>query len=290
MLTLSELAAAKAACRAAGTRGSVGFLPTMGALHEGHLELARRARRECQTVVVSIFVNPLQFDDPADLARYPRQEAQDAALLAGAGVDLLLMLRREEMYPPEFATRLSQTPALTDVLEGAARPGHFQGVLTVVAKLFGIVGPCRAYFGRKDFQQTVVLRRMALDLELPVELVVCDTVREPDGLARSSRNVFLSAEERRRAAALPRALRVVQQRFAAGERSGPALERGLRADLERDLGVSPDYAAVVHPTDLSRREQAQPGDAVLVAARVGRVRLIDNHLLGATIGPFAEGP
>jgi len=286
--TLRSPAEAQAACLAAARRGALGFVPTMGALHAGHAALVRRARAENDTVAVSIFVNPLQFNEAADFARYPRTEAADARLLAEAGCDLLLLLDRDAMYPPGFATRIEQ-PALSGVLEGAARPGHFAGVLTVVAKLFALAQPARAYFGRKDFQQTVLVRRLVADLNLPLEVVVCDTVRDADGLALSSRNVFLSPAQRALGLSLVRALAAAEAAFEAGERDGDALRALLRRGLEA-LPDAPDYAEVADPGDLSPRAVARPGDVAVLAARVGPVRLIDNHVLGAKMGPFAPRP
>ncbi|MHC5212054.1 MAG: pantoate--beta-alanine ligase [Planctomycetota bacterium] len=283
MRTLTGLATIREAARAARASGSLGFVPTMGALHEGHLSLVRRARLENDRVAVSVFVNPLQFDERSDFDRYPRVEAQDAELLEAAGADLTLLLSQDEMYPPGFATRVVQDSQLTETLEGAARPGHFTGVLTVVAKLLGISRPDRAYFGRKDFQQTVVVRRMAADLELGTEIVVCGTVRDPDGLAMSSRNAFLSPDERRRGLSLVHALAAAEARYEAGERAGPVLEGLLRATLDRELGGEPDYVAVVDPVDLTPRATVHDGDVMLVAARVGRTRLIDNHVLGEAL-------
>jgi len=277
---------AAAACRAAAAAGSLGFVPTMGALHEGHLALVRRARDENASVAVSIFVNPLQFDDPADLARYPRQPERDAEQLARAGADLLLLLSAGEMYPEGYATRVVLDERLSGALEGRLRPGHFTGVATVVTKLLHLAAPARAYFGRKDFQQCAVVRRVVADLELPVEVVVCDTVRDEDGLALSSRNALLAADERRRALALPAALAAAERAFEGGERRATALAGIARAVLERGLDAPPDYVAVVDG-ELRPVDVARAGDALLLAARVGRVRLIDNHLLGARIGPFS---
>jgi pantoate--beta-alanine ligase len=266
----------------------------MGALHAGHASLVRRARAESDTVAVSIFVNPLQFDEQQDFQRYPRTAERDAALLAEAGADLLLLLHADEMYPPGFATQVSQAATLTGVLEGAARPGHFTGVATVVAKLFGIAGPCRAYLGRKDFQQTVVIARLVADLHLPVELAVCDTVREPDGLALSSRNAFLQPADRARGLALVEALAAAEGAFERGERDGGMLAALMRAALGARGIAAPDYAVIADPRDLSVREgtaaPARAGDVALLAARVGPVRLIDNHVLGARLGPFSPRP
>lgn len=283
MQVLASLDEIKTACRNAGGCGQLGLVPTMGALHEGHLSLVRRARTECDQVVVSIFVNPLQFGESADLQRYPRQLDQDAALLSEAGTDIVAALQQEEMYPPDFATRISQAPELTETLEGEARPGHFEGVLTVVAKLFAIAGPCRSYFGHKDFQQTVVVRRMIEDLDLPVDLVVCNTLRDHDGMAMSSRNVFLSAEHRQRGLSLVRSLARAEQLFSAGESSGAAIEAAMQALLTDGLGHAPDYAALVDPGNMSRRDVARAGDVAVVAGRVGDIRLLDNHVLGSTL-------
>jgi pantoate--beta-alanine ligase len=288
MGTLTGLAEIRDTCRAARRAGRLGFVPTMGALHVGHLSLVRRARAENDAVAVSVFVNPLQFDERADFERYPRREAQDAELLQAAGADVLLLFAEDEIYPPGFATRVVQDARLTEAFEGAARPGHFTGVLTVVARLLGIVRPTRAYFGRKDHQQTVVVCRMVSDLELETEIVVCETVRDHDGLALSSRNAFLSADERRRGLALVHALAAAEARFEAGERYGPVLHAVMAAALERELGGAPDYLAVVDPVDLSSRAAARDGDVLLLAARVGRTRLIDNHVLGQAL-PYLPG-
>jgi len=267
----------------------------MGALHAGHESLVARARAECDTVAVSIFVNPLQFDDPADFARYPRTEAQDQEQLAGAGADLVLLLPREQMYPPGFRSAVVQPPV--DALwEGAARPGHFRGVLTVVAKLFALVRPALAYFGQKDYQQTVLIARMAADLDFDTRIVVCPTLRAADGLALSSRNVFLSEDERRRALALVAALSAAQRAFDDGERAAAALEAVLAATLAAGGVERPDYAVIVDPETLLRRAEtpgdpvALPGDVALLAARVGPVRLIDNHRLGARLAAFSGAP
>ncbi|HTE05453.1 MAG TPA: pantoate--beta-alanine ligase [Planctomycetota bacterium] len=289
MRTLTSVAESARACRAAGRAGRLGLVPTMGAIHAGHVSLVARARAASDTVAVSIFVNPLQFHDAQDLARYPRTLEADSALLAAAGADLLLVLAAEDMYPPGFATRVSQRAELTGVYEGAARPGHFDGVLTVVCKLFGISGPCRAYFGRKDFQQTVVVRRLVADLALDVELVTCDTLREADGLALSSRNVFLGPQDRARGLSLVAALSAVEACFERGERDAAALLAAGAPALSA-LPGAPDYFDIADPADLSPRRQARTGDVVLLAARVGPVRLIDNHLLGARLGPFSPGP
>ncbi len=260
--------------------GSAGFVPTMGYLHEGHLALVRRARAENDSVAVSIFVNPTQFGPTEDLARYPRDEGRDLALLDAGGVAAVFLPAVEEMYPPGFATSIDVGGALTDVLEGAARPGHFRGVATVVAKLLSIAGAERAYFGRKDAQQLAVVRRMAADLNLPVEIVACATVREPDGLAMSSRNVYLSPEERRAAPALYAALREAQARFAAGERSAEALRALIRERVATEPLLALEYVSVADPDTLVELHEARADALVSLAARLGATRLIDNVTLG----------
>ena len=242
----------------------VGLVPTMGALHEGHLALMRAAREACDLVVVSLFVNPAQFGPGEDLARYPRDEAGDAEAAAAAGVDLLFAPSVEEIYPPGFDTWIDPG-ALGTVLEGAFRPTHFRGVATVCTRLFGIVRPALAYFGRKDAQQVAVLRQVVRDLALPLEIVARPTVRDPDGLALSSRNRYLSDEERRRALALPRAL----QAGLAAHRSGGDPVAVARSALEAAPGLRIDY---VERADLG-------GDTLAAAVRVGDTRLIDNVLL-----------
>jgi pantoate--beta-alanine ligase len=250
----------------------------MGALHEGHLSLIRRAREECETVVVSVFVNPSQFEDRADLERYPRQEAHDAALAAEAGADLVFAPSIEEVYPQGFATQV-QVLGLTDRLEGAARgPEHFRGVTTVVAKLLGMALPDVAYFGQKDAQQVVVLKRLVADLNLPVRVEVCPTVREADGLALSSRNVLLDPASRVRARALYRALCAAAERATAGERSAEALLDAARAALGA-ADVVPDYLAFVDPETLEPVSQLRQPALLALAAHVGGVRLIDNLTL-----------
>jgi pantoate--beta-alanine ligase len=253
----------------------IGLVPTMGALHEGHLSLIERARADCATVVMSLFVNPTQFAAGEDLERYPRDEARDARLAQEAGVDLVFAPAASEMYPPGFATTIV-VGGLSEPLEGAMRgPEHFHAVATVVAKLLGIVGPQSAYFGQKDAQQALVIRRMVRDLDIPVTVVVCPTVREVDGLARSSRNAYLSDAERSRAAALPRALRAAAAAVAAGERSGAAVAQAGHTEL-RSHGIEPDYLAVVDPATLVAVDRIDRPVLVAVAARVGPVRLIDN--------------
>ena len=263
--------------RSAGRR--VAFVPTMGALHEGHLQLLRRARAEADLVVASVFVNPLQFGPTEDFARYPRDEAGDATKARAAGADLLFMPAADELYP--HPGRVTVLPVgLGDRWEGQVRPGHFAGVLTVVLKLFGIVQPDVAIFGQKDYQQAAIVRAMVEDLDVPVRVVVEPTVREPDGLARSSRNRYLDGDERREALRLPRALAAVAGAFASGERDVQALLAPGRAELAHDL-VLVDYFAIVDPASLEPRARAAAGDVVLLAARVGRTRLLDNRVLGS---------
>lgn len=256
---------------------SVGFVPTMGALHEGHLSLVRLARRETGLVVVSIFVNPMQFAPTEDLARYPRREADDAAALARVGVDVVYAPDAEAMYPPGFSTAI-EIGGVTDGGEGVLRPGHFRGVATVVAKLFLQAGPDVAVFGRKDLQQVAVVRRLIRDLDFPIRLVVGEIVRETDGLAMSSRNVYLSPEERRAAAALPRALFAAQDAVKRGRRDAGEVAFEVRRDLEA-AGLRADYVELVDPDTMKRLPQATAGAALAAAVRIGKTRLIDNVLL-----------
>lgn len=273
--TVAELRALLTPARRAGR--SVGLVPTMGALHEGHLALISRARAEHDLVVVSIFVNPAQFEDPRDLAAYPRGEARDAELAAGAGADLLFAPETGEVYPEGFATTIAVRGALTETLEGLHRgSGHFAAVTTVVAKLLSIVAPDTAYFGRKDAQQAAVVRRMVADLDLTVAIVTCPTVRDPDGLALSSRNSRLSAGERERALSLSRALREVAGEIAAGRLTdGAAVAQAGRALLAAG-GAEPEYFAAVDPLTLAPAGEIAGQVLLLTAARVGDVRLIDN--------------
>jgi pantoate--beta-alanine ligase len=275
---IDEVRVSLAEPRSAGAR--IGLVPTMGALHEGHLALLRRARAECDVVVMSLFVNPAQFNEARDLDAYPRDERRDAELAEGAGVDVVFAPPVAEMYPDGFATSVSVS-GLSEVLEGAERGRrHFDAVATVVAKLFNIVAPDRAYFGQKDAQQALLLKRMVRDLAMPVKIVVCPTVREPDGLALSSRNVRLSSDERARALALHRSLEHVRAAVAAGESDVAAIRARALAELEA-AGIEPEYLELVTPEGLAPVQEV--GDAVLavVAARVGDTRLIDNELIPA---------
>ncbi|HTE70272.1 MAG TPA: pantoate--beta-alanine ligase [Actinomycetes bacterium] len=273
----AELRAATDAARAGGA--GVGFVPTMGALHAGHRALLARARRENRFLVASVFVNPLQFGPAEDLASYPRDPEADLAVLAAEGVDLAFLPGEEEMWPSPPEVRL-RVGGLGDRLEGLVRPGHLDGVATVVAKLLHLVGPGRAYFGQKDAQQLAVVRRMAADLAFPNQIVACPTVREPNGLAISSRNTYLSPRERRMATALYRSLQAGQAVFMAGERDPAVVETATRDLLEAAPGVAPDYVALVEPAGFEPAKQAEPGHVLAAAARVGRTRLIDNVILG----------
>jgi pantoate--beta-alanine ligase len=260
----------------------IGLVPTMGYFHGGHLSLMRRARADCDVVVVSLFVNPTQFGPGEDLEAYPRDEARDADLAEREGVDLLWMPSAEEMYPEGFATAVEVDESLTGILEGDPQnrgPSHFRGVTTVVAKLFNSVQPDVAYFGRKDAQQAVVIERMARDLDFPVEIEVLPTVREEDGLAMSSRNAYLEGDERERATALSRALRAGEQAVEKGERSAASLVETVREQL-RNSGIEPEYVEARDAEDLSPLAELN-GRPVLVAvaARIGRARLIDNVLI-----------
>jgi pantoate--beta-alanine ligase len=271
--TVADCRAALAPARRAGRR--IGFVPTMGFLHEGHLTLVDRARAEADLVVLSVFVNPIQFGPHEDYARYPRDLPRDLALAEGRGVDLVFTPSVEEMFPEPTFTRVTMRIA-TERYEGAARPGHFDGVLTVVAKLFHIVQPDVAVFGQKDAQQAAVVRRMAQDLAFPIEVVVAPTVREPDGLAFSSRNVYLSAEERAEALAISRAVAKAAELARGGERDGGALERAMRAELDRSPSLQVEYAAVVDADRFTPVARIAGPAVAVIAARVGRTRLIDN--------------
>ncbi len=274
--SVGDLRAALAPNRRAGR--SIGLVPTMGALHEGHLSLIRRARAHCEVVVVSLFVNPSQFDERADLDRYPRQEHEDSALAAQAGADLLFAPSIEEVYPPGFATSV-EVLDVTDRFEGKARgAAHFRGVSTVVTKLLCMTQPDVAYFGQKDAQQVVVIRRLVSDLNLPVAIEVRPTVREPDGLAMSSRNALLDPDERERALALPAALCAASKLANTGEDSAEALLQSAAGAMSR-FGVEPEYVAIVDPDTFDPLEELDRPGLLVLAARVGEVRLIDNLIL-----------
>jgi pantoate--beta-alanine ligase len=256
---------------------TVGLVPTMGALHDGHLSLVRAAAAECEVVVMTIFVNPLQFAAGEDLDAYPRPLERDLELAAGSGVTVAFTPDTAEMYPTPTATNV-HVEGLTSVMEGAARPTHFDGVTTVVTKLFNIAGPCRAYFGEKDYQQLSVVRRMAADLDQPVTVVGCPIVREPDGLAMSSRNVYLSPAERAAAAVLNRALRAGAALVEQGERSPAAVAARLAEVVAAEPLARLDYAEAVDPGTLEAPDRLVPGQEVrlLVAAGLGSTRLLDN--------------
>jgi pantoate--beta-alanine ligase len=256
----------------------VGLVPTMGALHDGHISLIRRARAENATVVISIFVNPRQFNEAADFEKYPRDEAADVRLVGGAGADLVFAPTVEEIYPAGFQTTV-RVGALTESLEGAARPGHFEGVTTVVAILLGLSGAERAYFGQKDAQQLLVVRRMAADLGIATEIVACPIVREPDGLALSSRNVLLSPEARAAAPVLHRALMAARAAYDAGERDGEALRAAMRATLAAEPLGTPEYVSCADPATLVELNRIGGPALLSMAVRFGRVRLIDNEPL-----------
>ncbi len=276
--SVSALRLALQGPRRAGLR--IALVPTMGALHEGHLSLVRRARAECDVVAVSVFVNPIQFDDRSDLARYPRQEERDAALAREAGADLVFAPSVEEVYPEGFCTFV-EVHELTERLEGAARgAGHFRGVTTVVTKLLAMAQPDVAYFGQKDAQQVLVIRRMVRDLNLPAQIETCPTVRERDGLAMSSRNALLDGPGRERARALFEALKAARRLAAGGERSARAIERAARASLAARR-VQPEYVELVDPATLVPLERLERPALLALAAAIGAVRLIDN----ATIVP-----
>jgi pantoate--beta-alanine ligase len=256
----------------------IGFVPTMGALHDGHLSLIAQARARAEVVVASVFVNPKQFGPTEDLARYPRDLEGDRSKLASAGCDVLFVPSVEEMYPPGFQTEVEVTQA-SQGLCGAARPQHFKGVTTVVLRLFSIVHPHVAVFGEKDYQQLTVLRTMARDLGLDVEVIGAPLVREPDGLAMSSRNVYLSPEDRQRALALSRGLRQAEARFAAGERRAAALVDAAQAELLQ-VGLTAEYLELRDAETLEPRAEAQGPVVLLVACRVGATRLLDNVIMG----------
>jgi pantoate--beta-alanine ligase len=270
--TIDEVRAAR------GEGKTVGLVPTMGALHEGHLSLVRMAKAQCDRVVVSIFINPLQFGPNEDLAKYPRDFERDRDLLEREGVDFIFAPGVEEMYPPGAITYVT-VEGLSDKLCGRSRPGHFRGVTTVVSKLFHIVEPDRAFFGQKDAAQSAIIRRMVLDLDIPVQVVIAPIVREPDGLAMSSRNAYLDAPQRKSALVLSRSLKTLQERFNQGERNVQTLiEAGKRVFAE-DPSVRLDYFEIVDPETLDPVHDLSHSALVAVAAFVGKARLIDNVVL-----------
>ena len=280
--TVAEFRAARDELLAGGqtARDGLGLVPTMGYLHEGHRSLMRRARAECSAVAVTIFVNPTQFGPNDDFTRYPRDEARDLQACEAEGVDLVLAPSIEEIYPDGACTTVSVGP-LSRVLEGAARPGHFDGVATVVTKLFAIAGPCRGYFGQKDAQQLMVIRRLARDLVLPVDVVGCPIIREPDGLAMSSRNVYLSPEERSQALGISRGLRRAEAAWIDGTRDADSLRALVRSEIEAQPLARPEYVSLADTETLDELAGLAGRGALLsVAVRFAGTRLIDNVVLG----------
>jgi pantoate--beta-alanine ligase len=282
--TIDEMRAASGVARRTGKR--LGFVPTMGALHEGHLSLVRAARASCEIVVASIFINPTQFGPNEDLAKYPRSFERDRELLEREGVDFLFAPTVEEMYPTAADRSVRPTTVtwvtveqLSDRLDGRSRPGHFRGVTTIVAKLFHIVEPKVAFFGQKDAAQVAIIRRMVRDLNLPVEIAVCPIVREPDGLAMSSRNAYLDPEQRRQALVLHRALLRITQLAESGEQSAASLISAAREVLAQEKSVRPDYVEIVDPETLDPLDDISSGALAAVAAYVGVTRLIDNIVI-----------
>jgi len=253
----------------------LGFVPTMGYLHEGHLELVRRARAENPSVAVSIFVNPAQFGPKEDFAQYPRNPERDLALLEKEGTDVVFMPPAEEMYPPGFNSWV-EVGKLAERLEGAARPGHFRGVATVVARLFDIVRPDRAYFGQKDAQQLLVIKKMANDLDMGVEVIAVPTVREPDGLAMSSRNTYLNVEERKQAAVLYQALNLAQKLYAEGENDAEAIREQMTALIGQQPLADIKYISIADAGTLEELDIVKPPALISMAVRFGKTRLIDN--------------
>lgn len=277
MTVLSTIAECRQFVRAQRDQGrSIGFVPTMGALHEGHLSLMRAARRENDTVAISIFVNPTQFGPDEDYQAYPRDLDRDAEQAEAAGVDAIFAPSAEEMYPQEAATFVDQEGQMVATLEGEHRPGHFRGVLTVCCKLFNIVGADRAYFGRKDYQQFLVLRQMVRDLNIPTEVVPCPIVREPDGLATSSRNKYLGPAAREQATCIYRGLQAAQSQLAAGEAHAAALAETIRQTIRAAGPCEIDYAAVRAPETLAPVQTVTQPAVALAAVHIGGARLIDN--------------
>ncbi len=280
LTTVPDLRSWTRAQRAAGRR--IGFVPTMGYLHEGHLALVDEARRRADVVILSIFVNPLQFGPSEDLARYPRDLPRDRALASARGVDALFRPEVATMYPPGSEVRISPG-SIAERWEGAARPGHFAGVLTVVAKLLHLVEPDLACFGQKDVQQLTLVRRMVRDLDWPVEIVAVPTVREPDGLALSSRNGYLGADDRKRAVVLSRALQAAHRAWLDGETRAAALDGRMRQELSTEPTVAVEYISIADPETLAPVETADERTVVAIAGRIGGTRLIDNIRLGEGI-------
>ncbi len=284
--TPAELRRWSMACHAAGQ--SVGMVPTMGALHAGHRALIDRAVQENDQVVVTIFVNPAQFGPNEDFSRYPRSLDADLEVVAAAGAHAAFVPSVDAMYPPGQITKVHITGTLGETLEGASRPGHFDGVALVVSKLLAAGVPDRTYFGQKDAQQSAVVRHLVRDLDMEVDIVVCPTVRDTDGLAISSRNVYLSQEDRVRARAIPGSLSDALRQFDAGEYKTAALKSNVRAVLDA-AGLDVDYVAVVEPEGFTEVETAVPTCQIVVAARIGATRLIDVVRLGVDTAPVGRG-
>lgn len=257
----------------------VGFVPTMGYLHEGHLVLVRRAKAENSSVVVSIFVNPTQFGPQEDFNKYPRDPQRDLAMLEKEGVDIVFMPSVAEMYPPEFSSWVD-VGKIAERLEGASRPGHFRGVATVVAKLFNIVQPDRAYFGQKDAQQLIVIKKMAAELNMNLEVVAVPTVREPDGLAMSSRNTYLNPEERKAAVVLYQALTLAQKLWSQGEKDTQAIRQQMTELIQKQPLANIEYISIANAETLDELDRVKPPALVSLAVKIGRTRLIDNVVVG----------
>ncbi|HLE41169.1 MAG TPA: pantoate--beta-alanine ligase [Nitrospirota bacterium] len=274
--SISEMQALAESVRKAGRR--IGFIPTMGFLHEGHLSLIRKARKECDVIVVSVFVNPAQFAPNEDFQRYPRDVEGDRKKCDSAGVDVLFMPSAADMYPKDAVVYVT-VDGLSDILEGAVRPGHFRGVATVVAKLFNIVKPHAAFFGQKDFQQCVVIKRMVKGLNMDVDIIVFPTIREQDGLAMSSRNSYLNADEQRAAGSLYSALTAGEALVKSGERDPVKLKDAMRAVLVKEKGMMIDYIEIAEPQSLAPLVKVEARAVMLIAVRLGRTRLIDNILI-----------
>jgi pantoate--beta-alanine ligase len=279
MIVIEDIPGVRREVAAARRRGqTIGVVPTMGALHAGHVSLMEAARRECGYVAATIFVNPTQFAPTEDFSRYPRPLENDLQLCRRAGVDLVFHPAAEVMYPENLVTAV-EIGGPAALLEGEFRPGHFRGVATVVLKLFNIVQPDIAYFGQKDYQQQLLIRRMCRDLNVPVEVRTCPTVREPDGLAMSSRNVYLAPDERARSLALSHALELAKRRLEEGDPDVPAVRRSMQEYLRQRGGIEVDYATIAHPETLEEIASPLPEMVALIAARVGTTRLIDNMII-----------
>jgi len=282
MRTVNTIAGMKAAAIEARSKGkTIGFVPTMGYLHEGHLSLVRESRKSADVTVVSIFVNPLQFGPQEDFRRYPRDPERDAALLEKEGVDILFLPENREMYPEGYRTSV-EVAGLQDKLCGRSRPGHFRGVATVVLKLFNIVRPDYAFFGQKDAQQVVILQKMVQDLNADMEIRAMPIIREPDGLAMSSRNAYLSAEERRAALVLSSSLGEARRMFENGERAAGPIRERLSSAIAAESLARIDYVEIVDPSSLEPVERIDGEALVALAVYIGKTRLIDNEILGST--------